>query len=137
MQSNMFIGRLAATPVISGSGDRAVCKFTLIQNVYAGKDDSGAAREKTVSLQFTAFRGRGEAIAKNCMKGDQLIVNYTIDNNNYKNGSGEDVFGYNFNVQEFEFGAAGAEKRKQLNQQSSNGEQSQSAGANAYQQAKG
>lgn len=113
MQQNLFVGRVAAAPTISGTGDSAVCKFTLMDNAYAGKDDGGQAKEKTIALQFTAFRSRAEAIAKNVMKGDQLIVSYSIENNNYTK-AGEDVYGYNFIVHEFSFGAPGAEKRKAL-----------------------
>ncbi|MHB1100246.1 MAG: single-stranded DNA-binding protein, partial [Burkholderiales bacterium] len=72
MNKIIFAGRLASNPEQSGMGDRAVVKFTLIRNDYAGKDDDGAAKEKKVAIQFTAFRAKGEAIAKHCWKGDQL-----------------------------------------------------------------
>lgn len=113
MQVNMFTGNLAKAPVLTGNGERAVCKFTLISNEYAGKDESGTARERSVSIQFTAFRGKAEAIAKNAMKGDQLIVTYRIENNHYQK-DGEDVYGYNFVLDDFAFGAPGKEKREQF-----------------------
>lgn len=113
MQSNMFTGNLASAPVLTGSGERAVCKFTLISNEYAGKDEGGAAKERAVSIQFTAFRGKAEAIAKNALKGDQLIVTHRIENNNYQK-AGEDVYGYNFVVDDFAFGAPGKAKREQF-----------------------
>jgi single-strand DNA-binding protein len=116
MQHNTFIGNLAKAATITGSGDRAVCKFTLISNEYAGKDkDSGEARQRMVSIQFTAFRQKGEAIAQYALKGDQLIVHYRIENNRYTDkASGEEVYGYNFIVEDFGFGAPGKEKREQL-----------------------
>ena len=116
MQSNVFVGNLAKAPTQTGSGDRAVVKFTLISNEYAGRDQqTGEARERSVSIQFTAFRGKGEALAKNSAKGDQLIVTYRIENNDYgKNG--ETVYGYNFIVDDFQFGAPGKAKREQFNQ---------------------
>ncbi len=117
MQHNLFIGNLAKAATVSGSGDRAVCRFTLISNEYAGKDkDSGEARQRIVSIQFTAFRQKGETIAQHALKGDQLIVHYRIEHNHYTDKtSGEEVYGYNFIVEDFDFGAPGKEKRKQLN----------------------
>lgn len=113
MQKNVFVGNLAKTPTITGTGDRAVTRFTLISNEYAGKDrDTGEARERSVSIQFTAFRGKAEAIAKNAMKGDQLIVEYRVENNDYEK-AGETVYGYNFILEDFQFGAPGKDKREQ------------------------
>ncbi len=118
MQHNLFIGNLAKAATITGSGDRAVCKFTLIANEYAGKDkDSGETRQRVVSIQFTTFRQRGEAIVQHALKGDQLIVHYRIENNHYTDkSSGEEVYGYNFIVENFTFGAPGKEKRQQFSQ---------------------
>ncbi|MCL2876525.1 MAG: single-stranded DNA-binding protein [Betaproteobacteria bacterium] len=110
MQSNMFIGNLAKAPVLAGNAERAVCKFVLISNEYAGKDEQGQAKERQVSLQFTAFRGKAEAIAKHTFKGDQLIVDYRIENNHYQK-EGEDIYDYNFIVEDFSFGAPGKEKQ--------------------------
>jgi single-strand DNA-binding protein len=113
MQSAMFTGNVAKTPVLSGSSEHAVCKFTLISNEYAGKDEDGKAKERQVSIFFTAFRGKAETIAKHVRKGDQLIVTYRIENNHYQK-DGEDVYGYNFLVEDFAFGAPGKEKREQM-----------------------
>lgn len=113
MQNNTFVGNLAGAPTITGNGDRAVAKLTLISNEYAGKDQDGNAREKAVSIQFTAFRGKAEALAKHTRKGDQIIVVYRIENNNYQK-DGEDVYGYNFIVEDFAFGAPGKIKRDEL-----------------------
>lgn len=115
MQQLMFVGNLAKPASLTGSGDRAVAKFTLIANEYAGKDASGEAKERSVAIQFTAFRGKAEAIAKNAMKGDQLVVFARIENNNYQK-NGEDVYDFNFLVEDFQFGAPGKEKREQFAQ---------------------
>ena len=116
MQNNVFIGNLASAPSLTGSGDRAVVKFTLIANEYAGKDDAGNAKERSVAIQFTAFRSKAEAIQKYCRRGDQLIVSYRIENNRYTDKSGEEVYGYNFLLEDFSFGAPGKEKREELGQ---------------------
>ena len=108
-----FSGRLAAAPELAGNGDKARCKFRLIANEYAGKDDGGAVKERTVALPFTAFRAKAEAIAKHARKGDQLIVTARIENNNFEH-QGEERFDYNFIVDDFEFGAPGAESREVL-----------------------
>lgn len=109
-----FSGRTAKAPVLTGSGDRAVCKFTLIRNEYAGKDDAGEKKDRTISIQFTAFRGKAEAIAKHVFKGDQLIVAARVDNNNWTDGEDQKHYDYSFIVDDFEFGAPGEEKRAAL-----------------------
>lgn len=117
MNALHFDGRLASAPIISNHGNTKVAKFTLIRNDYAGKDPaSGERREREVSIQFTAFDGIGEAIAKNGVKGDQLIVTARVSNNNYTDSNDVERYGFNFTVEEFTFGAPGAAKREQLAQ---------------------
>ncbi|RMP00679.1 single-stranded DNA-binding protein [Pseudomonas syringae group genomosp. 3] len=128
MQHNVFVGNLGKAPVLSGVGDRAVCRFTLIENEYAGRDGDGNAKQRTTSIDFVTFRAKAEAIAKSAMKGDQIIVTYRIENNNYTpQGSTETRYGFNFIAEEFKFGAPGPEKRAQWanrdNQQSSHDDQ--------------
>ena len=114
MQKNVFVGNLAKLASITGAGDRAVARFTLISNEYAGKDkETGEVRERSVAIQFTAFRSKAEAIAKNVLKGDQLIVEYRVENNEYEK-DGEAVYGYNFILEDFAFGAPGKAKRDQF-----------------------
>lgn len=114
MQSNVFTGRLADTPVLRGNGEDAVCRITLIDNEYAGKDVEGNAKERVVSIPFVIFGSRGDAIARHCRKGDQLIVYWELRNNTYTDTAGEKVYGYDFVVRDFEFGAPGAIKRAEL-----------------------
>lgn len=104
-----FLGRVAAAPTTQGNDDKAVTKFVLMRNEYAGKD----REERTVAIQFTAFRNKAEAIAKHVNKGDQLFVTFRIENNNYQK-DGEDVFGFNFIVEDFEFCAPGAISREKF-----------------------
>lgn len=117
-----FDGRVAAAPALTGNGEKAVCKFTLIRNEYAGKDEDDKNKERTVSIQFTAFRSRAEAIAKNFMKGDQMIVDARIENNNWKDKEDQDHYGFSFIIEDFSFGAPGEEKRKQLSERQAHGQ---------------
>jgi len=116
MQNNLFVGHVAAEPKMQGAGDKAVCRFTLMETDYAGTDkDNGEVREVTTAIQFVAFRKKAEAIVKNVRKGDQLIVNYRIRNNNYKpTPDAEMEYGFNFIVDDFEFGAPGKTKREEF-----------------------
>lgn len=109
-----FTGRMAKAVTLSGQGDRAVAKFTLIRNQYAGKDEGGEALEKAVAVQFTAFRKKAEAIAKNFFKGDQMVVVARVENNNYTDKDGVDKYDFSFVVDDFDFGAPGEEKRAEL-----------------------
>jgi single-strand DNA-binding protein len=109
----IFTGRLSGAPELTHHGETKVAKFILIRNEYAGKDKAGKAKERTVAVQFTAFNGTAAAIAEHCRKGDQLIVTAGISNNNYEK-DGDTVYGFNFVVSGFEFGAPGPEKRQML-----------------------
>ncbi|KAE8756752.1 single-stranded DNA-binding protein [Paraburkholderia madseniana] len=115
MNKLFFTGRVVAAPVLANHGDSKVTKFTLISNEYAGRDEgSGEAKERQVKIQFTAFGSRGEAIARNVLKGDQLIVEAKLSNNDFTDGEGIERYGYNFTVDNFDFGAPGELKRAQL-----------------------
>jgi single-strand DNA-binding protein len=110
-----FDGRIAKAPALTRPGNTTVCKFTLIRNEFAGMEASGQPRqERIVSIQFTAFGKSAEAIAQHAMEGDQLIVTARIDNNNYKDKDQNDVYGHNFVVDDWTFGAPGSKKREQL-----------------------
>ena len=112
----IYTGRLASAPAISyPSGADGVCKFTLMRNESRGKDEQGVKREdRVVDIQFTAFRGMAETIAKNCFEGDQLEVTARIERNRYVDGNQVERFDYNFIVENFEFGAPGKKKRAML-----------------------
>lgn len=110
-----FTGRHAKAVTLQGTGDSAVAKFTLIRNQYAGKDKAtGESLEREVAIQFTAFGGKAEAIARNFLKGDQMAVVARVENNNYTDSDQVERYGFNFVVDEFEFGAPGEAKRNQL-----------------------
>lgn len=99
-------------------GEKAVCRFTLIANEYAGKDENNQARERQVAIPFAAFRHDGQRIHEHCRKGDQLIVGYQIRNNTFEREPGEKVYTFDFIVTDVEFGAPGPEKRAEFERQS-------------------
>ena len=117
MNKCFFVGRVAKAVTLAGIGDKAVAKFTLIDNEYAGKDAGGEARERVVAIPFTAFARRAEALAKNVHVGDQLIVEYRIANNNYTDKDQKEHYGFEFVLDDFKFGAPGAAKRELLEDQ--------------------
>lgn len=114
MNSAFFTGRLAKEAVFRDGGSTPVCYFTLIRNEYAGKDNQGAARERRVSIDFTAFGSDAHAIAEHVCVGDQMVVSYRVANNNRDLGNGHTEYGYSFIIESFEFGAPGAIKREKL-----------------------
>lgn len=110
-----FNGRAASAPVLTHPNSNSICKITLIRNEYAGTTENGEQRpERVVAIQFTAFGKRADAIAQHVSEGDQIFITARIDNNNYKKDDGTEVFGFNFIVEDFEFGAPGPKKREQL-----------------------
>lgn len=111
----IYTGRVAAAPVLTRPNGTPVCKFTLIRNEYAGKNEDGSERpERVVRIQFTAFRGIAEAIAQHALEGDQLEVEARLENNDFTDKDGVERWGYNHVVESFEFGAPGKLKRAQL-----------------------
>lgn len=114
MNKLSFTGRLAATPSISkGRGDKQVAKLVLIRNEVIGKDAEGNKIERTTSIQFTAFNGLAGVLADTTAKGDQLIVEARVQNNNYEK-DGADVYGFDFIIESFDYGAPGKETRDRL-----------------------
>jgi single-strand DNA-binding protein len=108
------IGHLAKNPETNTKGDTSVTRFCLVGNDYAGKDESGNAREAATSLWFVAFDSLGEVIARNALKGDQLIVEAQIRADNWTDRDGEKQYDHSFVVQGFKFGAPGRAKREEL-----------------------
>jgi single-strand DNA-binding protein len=108
------VGNLARNPELAVKGDTTYTRICLVGNDYAGKDEQGNAREAVTSLWFVAFESLGEAIAKNALKGDQLIVQAQIRSNNWTDKEGGKQYDYSFVVQNFRFGAPGRAKREEL-----------------------
>jgi single-strand DNA-binding protein len=108
------VGNLAKNPELATKGDTTYTRICLVGNDYAGKDDQGNTREAVTSLWFVAFDSLGEAIAKNALKGDQLIVQAHIRSNNWTDKEGGKQYDYSFVIENFRFGAPGRAKREEL-----------------------
>lgn len=110
------IGHLARNPELENKAERSYARFCLIGNDYAGKDESGNAREVVTSVWFVAFGPLGETIARNARKGDQLIVEARIRANNWTDKQGEKQYDYSFVVDGFRFGSPGKAKRGEFDE---------------------
>jgi single-strand DNA-binding protein len=108
------VGNLAKDPELASKGDTTYTRFCLVGNDYAGKDSQGNVREVVTSVWFVAFENMGEAIAKNALKGDQLIVQAQVRANNWTDKEGEKQYDFTHVVQNFRFGAPGKLKREEL-----------------------
>jgi single-strand DNA-binding protein len=104
------IGQLADDPETGGEGDRRFTKFALIGNDYNGPGKPDIA----TTVFFVAFNGMGDAIAKNCRKGDQLIITAQKRSNNWVDNNDRRHYDYSHIVQDFKFGAPGKIKRQEL-----------------------
>src|ERR1700761_471402 len=105
------VGNLARNPEPVTKGDTLYTRFCLVGNDFNGRDDEGEAREVITSLWFTAFGHQGEVIAKNALKGDQLIVEAYVRANNWIDKQGAKQYDHDFVVDSFRFGAPGPAKR--------------------------
>ena len=108
------IGNLARNPELVAKSDTLYTRFCLVGNDYAGRDEEGAAREVVTSLWFVAFGTLGEALAKNALKGDQLMVEARVRANNWTDKQGEKQYDHSFVVEGFRFGAPGPTKRAEF-----------------------
>jgi single-strand DNA-binding protein len=108
------VGNLAKEPEAASKGDTTFTKLVLVGNDYAGKDERGQPREVATSVYFVAFDSLGEAIAKHCRKGDQLVLEAQVRANNWIDKDGEKRYDYSFVVQGFRFGAPGRAKREEF-----------------------
>ena len=106
------VGNLARNPERISKDDTTYTRFCLVGNDYVGKDEEGSAREAVTSLWFVAFGPTADALAKNALKGDQLIVEARIRSNNWTDKHGERQYDHSFIVQTFRFGAPGPAKRE-------------------------
>ena len=109
------VGNLARNPELIASGDALRTRLCLVGNDYIGRDEEGEAREMITSLWFTAFGALGEALAKNCQKGDQLILEARIQANTWTDKEGKAQYDHSFVVTGFRFGAPGRATRDRLN----------------------
>lgn len=105
------VGRLTKDPVYVTDTTTPYCTFTLIRSDYAGQD-----RDEIVTrLPCVAFNSVGRRIAENVRKGDQLIVDIRIRNNDRRlEEDGRTIYGFSFVVEDFEFGAPGVATREEL-----------------------
>ena len=85
-----FSGELAANPVLLGQWE---IRFTLTQKYLA---EGKKLEIKGLAVEFFASGNMAEAIARRCLKGDQLIVTARIESD------GED--GFIFVLQDFQLG---------------------------------
>jgi single-strand DNA-binding protein len=108
------VGNLAKEPEVSTKGDTTITKLVLVGNDYAGKDEHGQPREIATSMYFTAFDALGEAIAKHCRKGDQLVLEAQVRADNWTDKEGKKQYNYSYVVQGFRFGAPGRVKREEF-----------------------
>jgi len=111
------VGNLLRNPELVAKGDTLYTRFCLVGNDYAGRDEEGAAREVVTSLWFVAFGALGEAVAKNALKGDQLIVEARVRANNWTDKQGEKQYDHTFILEGFRFGAPGPAKREEFEAQ--------------------
>jgi single-strand DNA-binding protein len=107
------VGNVGADLELQTKGETSYIKVPLIANDYAGKDKKGNAREVKTQIFFVAFGKIAEALNEHVRKGDQLIVQASIEANNYEQ-KGETRYDYSYVIDSFKFGAPGKVKREEL-----------------------
>jgi single-strand DNA-binding protein len=108
------VGNLARDPELSAKGNTLRTRIWIVGNDYVGRDEAGEAREAVTSLWFTAFGPLGEALAKHCRKGDQLIIEARIEADNWTDKDQKAHYDHSFVTTGFRFGAPGRATREWL-----------------------
>lgn len=103
---NKFIvsGRLGADPELryTPSGV-AVCKFNICTKKTWFDQKTNQQMERVDWHRVVAWKTQAELIGKSCRKGDRLLLQGEINNNQYVNKDGAQVFGYEVQLDFFEF----------------------------------
>jgi single-strand DNA-binding protein len=110
----LAVGNLARDPELVAKGSSLRTRLCLVGNDYIGRDEEGEAREANTSLWFTAFGPLGEALAKNCRKGDQLILEARVQSDTWTDREHKTHYDHSFVVTGFRFGAPGRTTREAL-----------------------
>jgi single-stranded DNA-binding protein len=101
MQINAIAGNIATD--IKYDSEKQIAKFNVANDLYRGKNPDGSPKTETLYLPLVAFKNHAKVIADNCKKGDQLILEYEVSNNNYEKDSVK-YYGFNFVITSVKFG---------------------------------
>lgn len=101
MQINAIAGNISTDVQYDEEKSRA--RFSIANDLYRGRNEDGERKTETCYLPLTAFKHHAKYISEHCKKGDQLIVEYEISNNNYEK-DGVKQYGFNFVVTSVKFG---------------------------------
>lgn len=109
MQLAVFIGRLTAAPLF----DQEKLKTVLYvrETSYAKATEPGGAGTIETVVPFTAFGELAIFLKDRCNQNDQVIIEYSLRNNNYEGQHGP-VRSFDFFINKFDFGAPGRESRE-------------------------
>ena len=96
-----LIGRLGAEPeIVTLESGVAFARFTLATNEsYKGKD--GAWKENTQWHNLKAWGKTAELVSKNLQKGQEIVIEGKLVNENYETKKGEKRYGCSIEVNEF------------------------------------
>lgn len=101
---NKFIamGRLASDPERNEVGDSAVCVFTLVTNTSLKKKD-GRKYEDTAFIKCEAWDTGGDTIAKHFRKGDPILIEGRIRQDQWTDKEGNKRSTLKVRVDQFQF----------------------------------
>ena len=93
-------------------GLRAKATFVAISNHHWGAGED--RQERASSIRWTVWGKQAENAAQYLGKGSHVNITGHIENNNYTDGEGKEVFGFNFTADEIGYldSKADAEQRR-------------------------
>ena len=99
----ILMGRLTADPAYSQTQNgTAYCRFTVAVNRNFADKTTGERQADFISC--VAWRQTADFVAKYFKKGSMIIVEGTIQNNNYTDSSGVKHYSYNVIAEKVNFG---------------------------------
>jgi single-strand DNA-binding protein len=109
------VGFLTHSPELIVKGHVNFTHFYLTGDDYVRKAENGGACDLVATtVCFTAYGPLAEAIARNCRKGDQLVVEARLVRSESSGSEARGNGNLTFVVDGFRFGAPGKTKRDEL-----------------------
>lgn len=101
MNKIVLTGNLTRDPEIMGKDDKKVAKVTIAVRRPYVKEGSEVSAD---FIPLTFFGNKAEFAEKYLKKGNRIEVSGRIENNDYTNKEGQKVYGFQFIVENVEFG---------------------------------
>lgn len=132
----IIMGRLTRDPELrSTQGGTKLCKFSVAVNRSYTNKQTGEKTEEADFFECDAWASTGETVSRYFHKGDMILVEGEMRNNNYTDNNGVKHYAMRLNVNSISFcGGGSGQAPQQSGQNAAPPQQYQQAAQQGYQQ---